>query len=105
MKTMRHLLAAALLATLAACGGGAATTVNPTTTPPTVADYTGPAPATADVQSFRINLWENIKANNRCGACHNANGQSPTFARNDDVNRLPGGDRAGNLTSRISRAW
>ncbi|MEO8309302.1 MAG: LamG-like jellyroll fold domain-containing protein, partial [Pseudomonadota bacterium] len=86
MNTMRHLLAAALLATLAACGGGAPTTVNPTTTPPTVADYTGPAPATADVQSFRLNLWENIKANNRCGGCHNANGQTPKFARNDDVN-------------------
>lgn len=86
MKTMRHLLAAALLATLAACGGGAATTVNPNTTPPTVADYTGPAPATSEVQSFRINLWENIKANNRCGGCHNATGQAPRFARNDDVN-------------------
>ena len=77
MNTMRHLLAAALLATLAACTGGAPTTVNPNTTPPTVADYTGPAPATADVQSFRINLWENIKANNRCGGCHNATGQTP----------------------------
>ncbi len=86
MNTMRHLLAAALLATLAACTGGAATTVNPNTTPPTVADYTGPAPATADVQSFRLNLWDNIKANNRCGGCHNATGQTPRFARNDDVN-------------------
>jgi hypothetical protein len=63
-----------------------ATTVNPNTTPPTVADYTGPASATSDVQSFRINLWENIKANNRCGGCHNATGQTPRFARNDDVN-------------------
>jgi hypothetical protein len=51
-----------------------------------VADYTGPAPTTADVQSFRINLWDNIKANNRCGGCHNATGQAPRFARNDDVN-------------------
>ena len=38
------------------------------------------------MQAFRINLWENIKANNRCGGCHNANGQTPQFARNDDVN-------------------
>jgi Concanavalin A-like lectin/glucanases superfamily len=82
----RHLLAATLLLTLAACGGGAPTTVNPQTTPPTVQDYTGPAPSTADIQAFRINLWENIKANNRCGGCHNAAGQSPKFARNDDVN-------------------
>jgi hypothetical protein len=41
-----------LLATLAACsGGGAATTVNQQSTPPTdtADDYTGPAPANADV--------------------------------------------------------
>ncbi len=86
MKILRHILAASALAVLAACSGGAATTVNPTTAPPTVADYTGPAPSTADIQSFRINLWDNIKANNRCGGCHNATGQAPRFARNDDVN-------------------
>jgi hypothetical protein len=86
VRTLRHILIAAALVALAACSGGAATTVNPNTTPPTVTDYTGPAPATADVQSFRINLWENIKANNRCGTCHNATGQTPRFARNDDVN-------------------
>lgn len=80
-------IATATLAALAACsGGGAPTEVNPVTTPPPVADYTGPAPANADVQAFRINLWENIKASNRCGGCHNAGGQSPNFARNDDVN-------------------
>ena len=61
-------------------------TENPVTTPPTVNDYTGPAPSNADVQAFSINLWENIKANNRCGGCHNAGGQAPEFARNDDVN-------------------
>ena len=86
MKILRHILIASALAALAACSGGAATTVNPTTAPPSVADYTGPAPTTADVQSFRINLWDNIKANNRCGGCHNATGQAPRFARNDDVN-------------------
>ena len=86
MNTLRHILVAAALLGLAACSGGASTTVNPTTAAPTVADYTGPAPSTSDVQSFRINLWENIKANNRCGGCHNATGQSPRFARNDDVN-------------------
>ena len=86
MKILRHILIASALAGLAACSGGAATTVNPNTAPPTVADYTGPAPGTADVQSFRINLWENIKANNRCGGCHNATNQAPHFARNDDVN-------------------
>ncbi len=86
MKTLRHILIAASLVALAACSGGAATTVNPNTSAPMVNDYTGPAPSTADVQSFRINLWENVKANNRCGGCHNASNQAPHFARNDDVN-------------------
>jgi hypothetical protein len=87
VKQIKTALALASFAALAACGGGGApTTVNPVTTPPPVADYTGPAPANADVQAFRINLWENIKASNRCGGCHNASGQSPNFARNDDVN-------------------
>jgi hypothetical protein len=86
VKILRHILIASSLVVLAACSGGAATTVNPNTAPPTVNDYTGPAPSTADVQSFRINLWENVKANNRCGGCHNATNQAPHFARNDDVN-------------------
>src|SRR5437016_5015563 len=78
-----------LLAVLGGCsGGGAATTVNPVTTPPnsTANAYTGPAPGNADVQAFKINLWENIRAANRCGGCHHEGGQSPMFARSDDVN-------------------
>lgn len=78
-----------VLVTLAACsGGGAATTVNQQTTPPTntANAYTGPAPANADVQAFKINLWENIRPANRCGGCHHQGGQSPMFARSDDVN-------------------
>ena len=49
----------AALAALAACsGGGASTTVNQQSTPPTdtANSYTGPAPANADVQAFKINL-------------------------------------------------
>jgi len=48
--------------------------------------YSGPAAANADVLSFQTNLWANIKAADRCGGCHNAGGQAPTFARSDDVN-------------------
>jgi hypothetical protein len=51
-----------------------------------VADYTGPRRRTPTCRRSSINLWENIKASNRCGGCHNATGQSPRFARNDDVN-------------------
>jgi mono/diheme cytochrome c family protein len=87
MKLIRWIAASAVVVVLAGCSSGGAPTVeNPVTQVPTVPDYIGPAAANADVQAFRINLWENIKANNRCGSCHNANGQTPMFARNDDVN-------------------
>jgi mono/diheme cytochrome c family protein len=88
LRWIRAALATALSATmLAGCSGGGAPTVeNPIRESPPVLDYTGPASANADVQAFRINLWQNIKANNRCGGCHNAGGQTPMFARNDDVN-------------------
>jgi hypothetical protein len=85
----RWFVGAATAAILAGCSGGGAPTVeNPVTQAPTVSDYVGPASANADVQAFRLSLWENIKANNRCGGCHNASqpGQTPQFARNDDVN-------------------
>jgi hypothetical protein len=76
---------------LSACGGGgAATTVNPSSNngTSTVNAYTGPAPATADVQAFDVNFWSNVRAQNRCGQCHNATtpAQMPNFARSDDVN-------------------
>ena len=48
--------------------------------------YTGPEPANDDVQGYRTNVWENLKANNRCGSCHGTDGQVPTFVRDDDVN-------------------
>jgi hypothetical protein len=86
MTFIRPLVLLATL-TLAACGGGGAETKeNPVVSQAPVPDYTGPAPTSADVQAFKINLWENVKASNRCGGCHNATGQSPRFARNDDVN-------------------
>lgn len=72
---------------LSGCSGGASTTPNPVTSGPDAGpSYTGPAPATDDVQSFRINFWENVRGDNRCGNCHKAGGQSPQFARSDDVN-------------------
>ena len=86
LTTLRTFVVLGALAVLTACSGGAPTVEQPVTVLPPVADYTGPAPKNGDVQAFKINLWENIKASNRCGACHNATGQSPRFARNDDVN-------------------
>jgi cytochrome c553 len=80
------LLVLLLALSLTGCGGGAATESNPVPPPVNGPTYNGPPPATADVQAFRIALWENIKATNRCGQCHGAGGQVPMFARTDDVN-------------------
>jgi hypothetical protein len=81
--------ALSLAAMLAACSaGGPATTVNqPTSNASSTANsYTGPAAGNADIQAFKVNLWENIRQPNRCGGCHHEGGQSPQFARSDDVN-------------------
>lgn len=88
-RLLQQGVALALLAALAACsGGGASTTVNQQSTPPSSSadNYTGPPPANADVQSFKINFWTNVVPSNRCGGCHHQGGQSPMFARTDDVN-------------------
>ena len=67
----RRLLVVAALLAIAGCGGGAETVENPATSNPgTPATYTGPAPATSDVQAFKVNLWDNLQAANRCGQCH-----------------------------------
>ena len=74
-------------AMLNACGGGASTQKNPVTSNTAAATtYTGPAAATEDVQAFRLNVWENLNDQNRCGACHSTGGQSPDFVRMDDIN-------------------
>ncbi len=86
-----HFLPSLLLATLAlalsACSGGAATTANGNVQGGvSAASYAGPAPISADIQAFKVNLWQNINGANRCGNCHKVGGQSPMFARADDVN-------------------
>ncbi|MBX3702617.1 MAG: LamG domain-containing protein [Steroidobacteraceae bacterium] len=79
--------APALLAfAIAGCGGGASTVQNPIVAPPPPAGYSGPPPASQDVQAFKINVWDNLQAANRCGQCHGAGGQVPSFVRNDDIN-------------------
>ncbi|NNM60872.1 MAG: LamG domain-containing protein [Steroidobacteraceae bacterium] len=84
------LIVLAALFGLAACSsGGAPTTPSAAVAPTSTANaYTGPAPATADVQAFAVSFWNNVRSQNRCGQCHNATspGQVPTFARSDDVN-------------------
>ncbi|HEX6996807.1 MAG TPA: LamG domain-containing protein [Gammaproteobacteria bacterium] len=86
---MRAAFVALAAAALAACGGGSGAAVeqNPSSAGPGAPTYNGPPPATEDVQSFKLNLWDHIQASNRCGACHSVEGgQAPLFARRDDIN-------------------
>jgi len=88
---------------LAGCGGGADTTPNTQPGNQTQASYSGPAPTTADVQSFKLNLWDNLQPAGRCADCHNETvGQVPMFARKDDINlAYSAAQTVSNLTSPI----
>jgi hypothetical protein len=88
-RALRAAALAVLLAALAACSssGGAGTSVNQVSAPPSASEtYTGPPAANADILAFQNNLWVNIIPSDRCGGCHHQGGQSPMFARSDDVN-------------------
>ena len=87
LQTIRFTAIAIALLVLAGCGSGsgAATSATPLTTAPLVSNYNGPPPATPDVQTFKLTLWDNLLPNNRCGSCHN-DSQNPRFVRADDIN-------------------
>jgi len=51
--------------------------------------YNGPDPATADIGVFKVELWDKISGDDKCGKCHNSlasSPQSPFFADRADVN-------------------
>ena len=85
-----------LTALLSACGGtsnsGAPLVENPAPVDNgsggglTVAPYQGPDPLGVDVRNFQTELWEPLRALDRCGACHIQDEQAPYFVRNDDIN-------------------
>jgi hypothetical protein len=86
-----------LVLMIAGCGGGPETKTNidtdgetPTTGGSTgtgVSPYTGPVPLTADVLRFKTEFFDEYRASNRCGSCHNSGGQAPQFVREDNVNQ------------------
>ncbi|MEM9102669.1 MAG: LamG domain-containing protein [Pseudomonadota bacterium] len=78
------LMVAPLLIT--ACGSGGDTVALDNTNPIQQLTYTGPVPQNEDVANFKLNVWDNLSATNRCGQCHGTDGQSPTFVQSDDVN-------------------
>lgn len=84
-------LSASVLMTGCGSGSAAKTTTNPDTstgtTSPDSFTYKGQKPASnPDILKFQTSLWINIAREDRCGGCHNATGQSPRFARADDIN-------------------
>lgn len=93
---MPYGLAVLLALLLSACGGGAENAVNQDPDgggsddeSTTVSPYTGPVPATEDVQRFKIYFYDVYRTSNRCGNCHNTEAsvpQAPYFVREDDVN-------------------
>lgn len=84
------LVIAALALGLSGCGGGASTSENPQSnsgTTTNVIQYSGPPPASDNIQAFKLNVWDNLNSTNRCGSCHAAGGQTPQFVRLDDINQ------------------
>lgn len=71
---------------LGGCKTGESTDPLPDTSAPSTSRYNGPAPATDDVQNFKLALWDNLAGDNRCGACHASGGQSPAFVHDLDIN-------------------
>lgn len=79
-----------LLGILAGCGSGSGSETTPNI-PPSQSSaggivYNGPAPATVDVQNFKLYVWDRLAVENRCGSCHGTGGQVPNFVRTDDIN-------------------
>jgi len=76
-----------LLLALVGCGGEATEQTAPTADNTDVTAYSGPVARNDDVQSFRLSVWDGLKADNRCGgSCHVEGGQAPFFVRLDNIN-------------------
>jgi len=84
--TSISILASLSLIFLSACSkGGAEIEDNPSQETTPTSGYAGPAASTDDVQSFKVSVWDNLSASNRCGQCHGI-GQLPGFVNLEDIN-------------------
>lgn len=87
VRLFAGLLAVASVITLSACGDSTSTESNaPPPNSNNATAYTGPAPSTADRQAFKLNFWDNLSPDNRCGGCHVENGDPPAFVHKGNVN-------------------
>lgn len=75
-----------VLILVSACGDSTVDEKPPLIKDKTSSEYTGPAPATEDIQKFKTSLWDNISATDRCGSCHTEGNQAPYFASRENVN-------------------
>ncbi len=82
----KYLTTLFLILTVTACGGGDVESNPPTQQAPESAEYTGPAPATEDIQKYKTALWDNISTEDKCGGCHTEGEQAPYFASRNNVN-------------------
>jgi hypothetical protein len=91
LTTLKNQLRSALLlasvVVVSACGGGAETESNPIPqVAPTQQAYSGPTSQTDDIQAYRLNVWENLRTDERCSRCHVNGSQAPFFMRDDNIN-------------------
>lgn len=87
--TINRIAPALLLSVLAltGCKTGDSTEPLPNTgAPANDGNYSGPPPATDDVQNFKRTVWDNLVSTDRCGGCHSTGGQSPMFVHEGDIN-------------------
>lgn len=91
-KGLFALAAMSVLIVVTGCTSGSGATSKENNPPPENEEtgpgvvYNGPSPDTADVQNFKVHLWDNIAESGRCGGCHSTDGQTPAFARADNIN-------------------
>ncbi len=89
---LKSALLAAIVVLLSACGGGSGggtSKNNPPVAQPGGNNfvYSGPPPASGDIQRFQTAFYNNLVNDNRCGTCHTRGGQGKTaFVDRFDVN-------------------
>jgi len=85
-SSIKTCLLISLLITISACGDSSVEDKPPLVQDNANSEYTGPPPATEDIQKFKTSLWDNMSATDRCGSCHTEGNQAPYFASREDVN-------------------